>query len=153
MGHFEYKVLPTPRRTKRAKGVKGEPARFAHMLTELMNVEAAEGWEYYKSETLPTEIKNGLFKSRIETTQTVLVFRRSLKSDDDSEILSITPAAEPRLSASREETVAEPSEPAAKEPLRAVKSDEEVDLLAFDEDDKDPLKNLVDHHRGTKPSE
>jgi len=53
MGKYEYKVLPTPRRAKRAKGVKGEPARFAHALTEMMNVEAAEGWEYLKSETLP----------------------------------------------------------------------------------------------------
>lgn len=153
MGHFEYKVLPTPRRTKRAKGVKGEPARFAHMLTELMNVEAAEGWEYYKSETLPTEIRNGMFKGRIETTQTVLVFRRSLESDDQGEILSITPAAEPRLSASREEPVPEPTEPATKEPLRAVKADEDVDLLAFDEGENDPLKNLVDNHRGSKSSE
>jgi len=59
MGKYEYKVLPTPRRAKRAKGVKGEPARFAHALTEMMNVEAAEGWEYLKSETLPMEAKSG----------------------------------------------------------------------------------------------
>jgi len=62
MGKYEYKVLPTPRRAKRAKGVKGEPARFAHALTEMMNVEAAEGWEYLKSETLPMEAKSGMFK-------------------------------------------------------------------------------------------
>jgi len=50
MSQYEYKVIPTPRRAKRAKGVKGEAARFANVLTDAMNVEAAEGWEFVRAQ-------------------------------------------------------------------------------------------------------
>ncbi len=164
MGKYEYKVLPAPRRAKRARGVKGEPARFAHAITELMNVEAAEGWEYVKSETLPMEAKTGVFKGRAETFQTLLVFRRTLESDE-GEIVSVTPAVSapmtpiapvptqttaPTAAAAQPEAEELPEMRPEKvetnykydEPLQADR-----DPVNFSDQKLDPLKNLVDDHR------
>ncbi|WGI21059.1 DUF4177 domain-containing protein [Amylibacter sp. IMCC11727] len=82
MQTFEYKVVPAPNRSKRIKGVKGTAGRFAAVLTETMNEQAAEGWEYLRSDSLPVEEKPGLLKSRVETYQTVLVFRRTVVADE-----------------------------------------------------------------------
>lgn len=79
MTQFEYKVIPTPRRPRRAKGVKGVPAQFANVLTEAINAEAADGWEFYKTETLPMEARPSLFRAPVESFQSVMVFRRDVK--------------------------------------------------------------------------
>lgn len=78
MSQYEYKVIPSPRKAKRAKGVKGPAARFAYVVEETMNDMAAEGWEFLRAETLPVDEKPGLFSSSVETFQTVFVFRRAL---------------------------------------------------------------------------
>ena len=78
MPQFEYKVVPTPRRPKRAKGVKGNSARFANVLTDAINAEAAGGWEFVRTETLPMEAKPGIFARRVEMFQSVMVFRRGI---------------------------------------------------------------------------
>lgn len=78
MPQYEYKVVPTPRRPKRAKGVKGNSARFANVLTDAMNTEAAGGWEFVRTETLPMEAKPGMFSRRVESFQSVMVFRRGI---------------------------------------------------------------------------
>lgn len=152
MGKYEYKVLPTPRRAKRAKGVKGEPARFAHALTEMMNVEAAQGWEYLKSETLPMEAKSGMFKGVTETFQCVLVFRRSLEVEDEDSIVSMTLTE--AQNGGRVEPIVEAPEPARPEPVKAKTVEQVEDLrepveaeVNFDEDNIDPLKTLVEGHR------
>ncbi|MEJ6709614.1 MAG: DUF4177 domain-containing protein [Amylibacter sp.] len=107
MQMFEYKAVPAPNRSKRVKGVKGTAGRFAAVLTQTMNEQAAEGWEYLRSDSLPVEEKPGMFKSKIETYQTVLVFRRAVaapvetpmasyienQSDIDEDVPA--PAAEP----------------------------------------------------------
>ena len=164
MGKFEYKVLPAPRRAKRARGVKGEPARFAHAITELMNLEAAEGWEYFKSETLPMEAKTGVFKGRAEMFQTLLIFRRSLETDE-GEIVSMTPSAltapiggavpvaaaaaptEPEPELSEPETPA-PSEQRIEPEFTAKEPDmPEAERTETGFRNVDPLKNLVEDHR------
>ena len=76
MQTYEYKVIPAPNRSKRVKGVKGSAGRFAAVLSEAMNEQATEGWEYLRSDSLPGEEKPNFFKSRVETYQTVLIFRR-----------------------------------------------------------------------------
>jgi hypothetical protein len=148
MGKYEYNVLPAPRRAKRAKGVKGEPAKFAHALTELMNLQAAEGWEYFKSETLPMESKSGVFKGVTESFQCVLVFRRSLEDEDQGEIVSMTPPVQ----TIPDPVIEAPKEPDKMEPLRTVEPEAvaEKKPLSFDEDNMDPLKNLVEDHRGPR---
>jgi len=84
MQTFEYKVVPAPNRSKRVKGVKGTAGRFAAVLTQTMNEQAADGWEYLRSDSLPVEEKPGLLKSRVETYQTVLVFRRMVAAAQET---------------------------------------------------------------------
>ena len=72
---YEYRIVPAPTRTQRVKAAKTTEARFAHLITEAINAEAEDGWEYVRAETLPCEERRGLTK-RESTMQTVLVFRR-----------------------------------------------------------------------------
>ncbi|MGY6634559.1 MAG: DUF4177 domain-containing protein [Alkalilacustris sp.] len=76
---FEYKVVPAPARPPKVRGLRATEDRFAHALTEALNAEAAEGWEYVRAESLPCEERTGFFSGRITVTQqTMLVFRRAL---------------------------------------------------------------------------
>lgn len=75
MQHFEYRVVPAPRRGEKARGLKSTEDRFAHALTQLMNDLAREGWEYLRADTLPCEERSGL-TGKSTTFQNLLVFRR-----------------------------------------------------------------------------
>ena len=86
MIQYEYKVLPTPRRPRKSKGVKGEPARFASVLTDEMNTAAVGGWEFYRTEVLPMDAKPGRFKSRVEVHQSVMVFRRVIEDETTADL-------------------------------------------------------------------
>ncbi len=123
MQMFEYKAVPAPNRSKRIKGVKGTAGRFAAVLSETMNEHAAEGWEYLRSDSLPVEEKPGMFKSKIETYQTVLVFRRAVVApvetpmagyiEDQSDMVEAAPepVVEPVLAAPEAAEPELPSEP------------------------------------------
>ncbi len=80
MTAFEYKVIPSPVRGEKARGVKGPEARFAHALETVMNDMAAEGWEFQRAETLPSEERSGLIGS-VTQWRNLLVFRRPRASD------------------------------------------------------------------------
>ncbi|ETW12638.1 hypothetical protein ATO8_11489 [Roseivivax marinus] len=84
MPNYEYKVLPAPSRGEKAKGVKGNEARFAHAIEKLMNEMASGGWEYQRAETLPSEERSGLTGS-VTVWRTMLVFRRAI-GDGDAEL-------------------------------------------------------------------
>lgn len=77
---FEYKVIPAPARGKKAAGVKGPGPRFALALEEVMNELAAEGWEYHRSDILPSEERQGLTSTHT-VYRSVMVFRRALSVD------------------------------------------------------------------------
>ncbi len=77
---FEYKVVPAPTRGKKARGLKTPADRFALALSEVMNELAAEGWEYQRAETLPSEERSGLTgRSRVD--HNLLIFRRKIEDD------------------------------------------------------------------------
>lgn len=80
---YEYRVVPAPERGEKVKGVKSAEGRFAAAVERIMNDMAARGWEYQRSDTLPSEERAGL-----TATQTVwrnlLIFRRP--SAQDAEI-------------------------------------------------------------------
>ena len=77
MTWFDYKVVPAPRRMKRARGVSDHADLFALTLTEAINEHARQGWEYVRAETLSAETPGGwLRRGRLEE-ETVLVFRRA----------------------------------------------------------------------------
>lgn len=75
MTQYDYKVVPAPSRGVKAKGVKGAEARFAHAMELQLNGLAADGWEFLRAETLPSEERQGL-TSTTTTYRSILVFRR-----------------------------------------------------------------------------
>ena len=75
MPNYEYKVVPAPRKGLRAKGIRGADNKFANALQDAMNTQAAEGWEYFRTDTLPCDERQGL-TGRSTTFQNMLVFRR-----------------------------------------------------------------------------
>ena len=80
MAHFEYKVIPAPTKGRKAPGFKSAEARFAHGLEEAMNELASDGWEYVRSDLLPSEERQGLTSSHT-VYRSVLVFRRPTPAD------------------------------------------------------------------------
>jgi len=77
MARYAYKVVPAPRKGQRAKGVRGTDQKFANALQVAMNLQAAEGWEYLRTDTLPCEERHGL-GGKVTVFQNMLVFRRAL---------------------------------------------------------------------------
>ena len=74
---FEYKVVPAPVKGIKAKGLKTPEARFALGVEQAINALAAEGWEYQRSDVLPSEERVGLTGSETHW-RTLLVFRRAV---------------------------------------------------------------------------
>ncbi|KPQ20617.1 MAG: hypothetical protein HLUCCA24_01985 [Rhodobacteraceae bacterium HLUCCA24] len=77
MSAYEYRVVPAPARAEKMKGVSAPEMRFAMSVEKLMNHYAAEGWEYLRAETLPSEERKGL-AGRTVQQRTLLIFRRAL---------------------------------------------------------------------------
>jgi hypothetical protein len=74
---YEYRVIPAPVKGTKAKGVKTVEERFALTLQEAMNSMAADGWEFQRAETLPSEERSGL-TGRKTVHHNLLVFRRNI---------------------------------------------------------------------------
>lgn len=100
MSKYEYRVIPAPKRGKKVKGARSNQERFAYALTEVMNTEARNGWEYHRAESLPVEEKKSMLSSATESYQSVLVFRRVIRSaiNRPEPALSETTAIQPRPS-------------------------------------------------------
>lgn len=82
--NYEYKVIPAPTKGLKAKGVKSGADRFANALQTAMNAMAANGWEYLRAETLPSEEREGLM-GKTTVFQNVLIFGRIVNDSPDSE--------------------------------------------------------------------
>ena len=59
MTHYDYRVIPAPKKVKRVKGVHGAEELFAATLTDAINEVARQGWEYVRAERLPAETPRG----------------------------------------------------------------------------------------------
>ena len=84
MTHYEYKATPAPTRGTKAKGVKTTADRFALTLTDALNEQSADGWEFVRAETLPCEERSGL-TSKTTSFQHLLIFRREVEEIDLSD--------------------------------------------------------------------
>jgi hypothetical protein len=102
---YEYKVIPAPRKGRKARGIKGAEERFSLAVQEVMNDHAAQGWEFLRSETLPSEERQGL-TSNHTVFRSVLVFRRQ-RADDVSAFEPELLEHHPDSHAATAETVAE----------------------------------------------
>lgn len=113
MATFEYKVIPAPFSGKKAKGVKGADGRFANALSEAINELAASGWEYVRSESLPSIERHGVLRKRREVFQNVLVFRRESDAPVIEESAKGTEGFNPfkRFTTKKEPVVTESTKP------------------------------------------
>ncbi len=96
MHAYEYKVVPAPSKGTKAKGVRTAEARFSNSIEITLNQLAAEGWEYQRSELLPSDERVGLTGSTTNW-RNVLIFRRALTAPE--------PVAEPVAAPSQEQIV------------------------------------------------
>lgn len=80
MPRYEYKVVPAPSKGLKTKAAKTPESRFAHAVEAEMNRLAAEGWEYYRAELLPSDERVGLTGSAVHW-RNLLVFRKLLETE------------------------------------------------------------------------
>ena len=127
MVRYEYKVMPAPEKGKKAKGLRAGEARFAHALEEVMNDLGADGWEYWRADTLPCEERQGL-TGRTTKFMNMLVFRRPPAAEEqEAEIAGLLTAPvpeaeqtdEPPLAAARDDipVTADQTEPQIAPPV------------------------------------
>ncbi|MAU45635.1 MAG: hypothetical protein CMP09_12575 [Yangia sp.] len=142
MQNYEYKVLPAPAKGEKSKGLKNAETRFAYAIERLMNDMAAEGWEYQRAETLPSEERSGLTSSQT-VWRNLLVFRRPRASAeaalDDSglERRRLTSAADLARTNAPEE--AEPEAPEeAPRPEPVAETEAETETARPEDDDRQP---------------
>jgi hypothetical protein len=76
MSSLEYKCVPVPRRPKKARGQKTPADVMAGAMEAIINAEAAQGWEYQRTDLVPMEVRHGLFGAVQESHQAVMIFRR-----------------------------------------------------------------------------
>lgn len=81
--NYEYKVVPAPRKGLKAKGLKTPGERFANALATTINQNAVDGWEYVRTETLPSEERQGL-TGKTTVFQNMLIFRRQVSTAEAS---------------------------------------------------------------------
>lgn len=119
----EYKVVPAPQRAQKVKGLKTTEQRFANTLAEAINAEAAGGWQFLRTETLPCE-ERGTLGSMRTTTVTVMIFARELGQVRPKAATALAAVQEPATAPAETETAAAPSIAAA--PLAAAHRREPV---------------------------
>lgn len=129
MTAYEYKVVPAPSRGRKARGVKGADGRFANALEIVMNEMAEDGWEFQRTETLPSEERAGL-TSTTTTYRNIMVFRRP-RGD-------VVAAFHPRVLDTGAQVRLPPPQPPAPEPA-PVPQPTAVSAAAALPDDDDPF--------------
>ncbi|MFX0540614.1 hypothetical protein ACEWPM_002630 [Roseovarius sp. S4756] len=83
MTRYDYKVIPAPTKGAKAPGVKTAEARFAGTVEAALNAQAAEGWEYLRTDILPSDERQGLTGSQT-VYRTLMVFRRAKNDTEDA---------------------------------------------------------------------
>lgn len=83
MTRYDYKVIPAPAKGQKVAGIKTHEGRFANTVEGVLNMHAARGWEYLRSDILPSEERSGLTGTHT-VYRTLLVFRRAKAGDHDA---------------------------------------------------------------------
>jgi hypothetical protein len=83
MTGFDYKVIPAPTKGLKAQGLKTAEARFARTVEDTLNAQASEGWEYMRTDILPSDERQGLTGSQT-VYRTLMLFRRAKASEDSA---------------------------------------------------------------------
>jgi len=112
MARYDYKVIPAPAKGAKAPGLKTAEARFVGAVEGTLNAQAAEGWEYLRTDILPSDERQGLTGSQT-VYRTLMVFRRA--KDEGSAAGDMIQTAQDMAEA----TVPQPAETARPEPSLA----------------------------------
>lgn len=75
---FEYKLLPLPPLSKKAKGRKTVSDRFTHALSECLNEQAKDNWVYVGQESFTLDEKSGLMGKEKQIEMRTMIFRREV---------------------------------------------------------------------------
>ncbi|WP_298557551.1 DUF4177 domain-containing protein [uncultured Aliiroseovarius sp.] len=129
MTSYEYQVIPAPRKGKKARGVKGSEARFALAIQDVLNEASADGWEYLRTDTLPSEERSGL-TGRATVYQNMLVFRRPAEEQTDEQAADADFAA---VTAVADEAVEENNAPALPSATEANEASDAAPSVGRDE--------------------
>lgn len=130
MAQYEYKVIPAPAKGEKAQGVKAPEARMANTVQNLLNVQASHGWEYMRTDILPSEERHGLTSTQT-VYRTLMVFRRQRGADNaDKVILTAQSIAETVTPGSGERSGRREPSLAPVQPLRADPAKPETPLVA-----------------------
>lgn len=93
---YEYKVVPAPVRGEKLRGVRTTEDRFANTLGVVLNSQARDGWEYLRTETMPSEERAGLTGTRTVYLN-LLIFRRATAGNDQPRVGAAPVDTPPRL--------------------------------------------------------
>jgi hypothetical protein len=105
---YEYAVVPAPKKGLKARGVKTTEDRFAYALQTIMNEYGREGWEYVRTDTLPSEERSG-FTGRTTVFQNMMVFRKPLAAAEPPAALLAPPEPAPLTAPAAPEVAPVPS--------------------------------------------
>jgi hypothetical protein len=75
---YEYRVVPAPKRGIKTRTARTSEDRFAAALEASLNELGAEGWEFVRADTLPSEERGLTGRSTVQ--HTVLIYRRPVAS-------------------------------------------------------------------------
>ena len=78
--NYEYKTVGAPERPRRVRGARSGSERFAAAFEEILVEEAVDGWEYFRTDTVPVTERAGWFSPSRTVNRAVLVFRRPLEA-------------------------------------------------------------------------
>ncbi len=133
MTHYEYKVIPAPAKGTKTPGVKAPEARLANTVEALLNLQAAEGWDYMRTDILPSDERQGLTSTQT-VYRTLMVFRRAKAEEENAadEVIStaqsvaeaVSPDVDGPDTAKRErrEPALTPIQPSRADPAAPVKT-------------------------------
>ena len=111
---YEYKTVGAPEKGKRKRGARSASDKVAVAFEEIIQREAVDGWEYHRTDLLPTYERPSMFGRMREMHRAVMVFRRSLEREEPAMFLG-APVAAPAPAAATAPVAA----PAPVAPLRA----------------------------------
>ncbi|QIE54731.1 hypothetical protein G5B40_04305 [Pikeienuella piscinae] len=95
MAEYSYKTVAAPRKPRKTRGVRGAEALIAHAVGEIIQAEAANGWEYLRTDSIPVEEGGGVFSRAVTVWRAVMVFRRAVDAPSRNDAAA-APEFEPR---------------------------------------------------------
>lgn len=77
---IEYKTVGAPHRGRRKRGAKTRSDKVAAAMSEVLDREAVDGWQYLRTDLIPIEERRGWFGRTQEVHRAVMVFERDTEA-------------------------------------------------------------------------